>query len=309
MPRNKTDTVEYFPHIAKSGKTLSILEGKHGNDGYAFWFKLLEILSLADGHFYDCSDEIDWQYLISRSHLSDVSATEIINLLCNLRQIDADLWKNRKIIWCQGLVDNFQEVYRKRKRDLPIKPILDNCDRNKDNCDRNTHNSTVPATEGTQSKVKESKEKKIKAMSDPDGSNGSYSPDFLIIYSAYPKNQRGSKKNAYMQFRKLKAQIPPNTPEIIFRQVQEKEKADGLGIFYPEFKHLERWLKAQSWENEPFDFPGVNENGGGPKVSRNPDCPRCHGKGLYQSGTMPDGAPAFLNCQCEKENVSQAATN
>ena len=163
MPRNKADTVEYFPHIARSGKTLSILEGKHGNDGYTFWFKLLETLSTSDGHFYDCSNEVDWQYLISRSRLSDVSATEIIKLLVILGNIDKILWENHKIIWCQALVDNFQEVYRKRKRDLPTKPILDFCDRNEDNCDRNEDNSTVPATEGTQSKVKKSRVKKSKA--------------------------------------------------------------------------------------------------------------------------------------------------
>lgn len=164
MPRNKTDTVEYFPHVAKSGKTLSILEGKHGNDGYTFWFKLLETLSTSDGHFYDCSNEVDWQYLISRSRLSDVSATEIIKLLVILGNIDKNLWENHKIIWCQALVDNFQEVYRKRKRDLPCKPILDNCDRNVDNCDRNVDNSTLPATEGTQSKVKKRREEKSKVI-------------------------------------------------------------------------------------------------------------------------------------------------
>lgn len=93
-----------------------------------------------------------------------------------------------------------------------------------------------------------------KDMSDPNGSNGSYSSDFLVIYSAYPKNQRGSKKNAFAQFKKLKPNIPANVTAIIDRQIQEKKKADSMGIFYPEFKHLERWLKAQSWENEPFDF-------------------------------------------------------
>jgi len=96
---------------------------------------------------------------------------------------------------------------------------------------------------------------------DSNESNGAYSSDFLLIYSAYPKNQRGSKKNAYVQFKKLKAQIPPNITEIIERQIREKKKADALGIFYPEFKHLERWLKAQAWENEPFDF----NSGGGDK--------------------------------------------
>ena len=44
MARPKKQTVDYFPHIIKQGKTMTILENRFGNDGYAFWFKLLEIL-------------------------------------------------------------------------------------------------------------------------------------------------------------------------------------------------------------------------------------------------------------------------
>lgn len=44
MARPKKQTVDYFPHFVKGGRTIFILENKFGNDGYAFWFKLLEIL-------------------------------------------------------------------------------------------------------------------------------------------------------------------------------------------------------------------------------------------------------------------------
>ena len=170
MSRTKTNTVEYFPHVAKSGKTLFILEGKYGNDGYTFWFKLLEILTFTENHFYNAADETDWQYLVARSRITDVSATEILSLLANLGNIDADLWKNHKIIWCQALVDNFSEVYRKRKREIPQKPICDRkpcvCGENPCICDSNVNNSTEPtttrrqsATESTQSRVEESKVK------------------------------------------------------------------------------------------------------------------------------------------------------
>jgi hypothetical protein len=35
---------------------------------------------------------------------------------------------------------------------------------------------------------------------------------------------------------------------------------------------------------------------------RSPECPRCHGKGLYRAGEMPDGSPAMKNCDCVGEN-------
>jgi len=96
-----------------------------------------------------------------------------------------------------------------------------------------------------------------KDMSPPEGGNGFYPQDFEAIYLAYPKNQHGSKKNAYGQFKKVKALIPKDVIPIIKRQIAEKQKADSLGIFYPEFKHFERWLKAAEWEREPFDFDAV----------------------------------------------------
>jgi hypothetical protein len=167
MARSKTDTVEYFPHIAKPGKTLYILEGQFGNDGYAFWFKLLEILSSSKGHFYDASTEVGWNYLAAYTRVSPQSATEILLLLSNLENIDLDLWKNHRILWCQALLDNLKEVYRKRKRELPKKPI---CDDNADYCASNAEKGGFkpisatsrrqPATEMPQSKVEESKEEK-----------------------------------------------------------------------------------------------------------------------------------------------------
>jgi hypothetical protein len=104
-----------------------------------------------------------------------------------------------------------------------------------------------------------------KDMSPPTGGNGAYPQDFEAIYLAYPKNQHGSKKNAFAQFKKAKPTIPKDVISIIERQIAEKQKADSLGIFYPEFKHFERWLKAAEWEREPFDFDVAQPEGGQPQ--------------------------------------------
>lgn len=122
MSRKQSNTVEYFPHFVNPSKTIFILKSKYGNNGYAFWFQLLELLSRSEGHYYNCQDENQWQYLISYTGVSEQSATEMINLLIKLGKLSQELWEC-KVIWCDNLVSNFTEVYRKRGRDIPTAPI------------------------------------------------------------------------------------------------------------------------------------------------------------------------------------------
>ncbi len=122
MGRPQKQTVDYFPHYANSGKTMFILENKFGNNGYAFWFKLLEILAITEGHYFRVENSIDWEFLLAKTKVSDETATEILNTLAGLEAIDKELW-NKKIIWVQNFVDNLSEVYRKRKISAPIKPF------------------------------------------------------------------------------------------------------------------------------------------------------------------------------------------
>lgn len=69
--KTEKQTVDYFPHFVKGGRTIFILENKFGNDGYAFWFKLLEILGESEGHFYDCSNASNWEYLLAKTRVTE----------------------------------------------------------------------------------------------------------------------------------------------------------------------------------------------------------------------------------------------
>lgn len=122
MARHSTNTVEYFPHVAKAGKTLAILEGKWGVLGYAFWFKLLEGLCCAENHSLDFNDSEIWEYFISTVPVDEDKAETIIKLLANLGNIDSELWHEYRIVWCQALVDNIEIVYKNRRRPTPKKP-------------------------------------------------------------------------------------------------------------------------------------------------------------------------------------------
>lgn len=113
MSKPKTATVEYFPHSVNHGKSMFALEAKYGNNGYAFWFKILEILGATEHHYIDCNDTATFQYLIAKTKTDDETATEIINYIVGLGCLDADFWKC-KIIWSQKFVDNMEELYSRR---------------------------------------------------------------------------------------------------------------------------------------------------------------------------------------------------
>jgi len=157
MARKQKDTVSYFPHYADASTrdTLTVLQSRFGNDGYAFWFKLLEKLSSTEGHYLDCRDSNTWQLLLARTGVNEITGVEIMKLLVEMHAIDKKLWEN-EVIWCQKLVDNISDVYRNRRRKIPEKPITTG------NNGITTGNNGITTGKSTQSKVNKSiKEKEI----------------------------------------------------------------------------------------------------------------------------------------------------
>jgi hypothetical protein len=122
MGRPVDDGLDWFQHQTRHGKTIYILEQRYGNDGYAAWFKILEILATTQGHAYNVSADCNWEYLVATLRAEPERAKAIIDLLARLDAIDNELWIEHQVIWCQKLVDNFRETYRKRRRPLPTKP-------------------------------------------------------------------------------------------------------------------------------------------------------------------------------------------
>ena len=190
MARPKKQTVDYFPHIANSGKTIFILENQFGNDGYAFWFKTLELLATTDGHVIDTGNPSEWEFLIAKTRVSEDTAREILNLLGKLEAIDNELLQVG-ILWCQNLVDNVSDVYKKRKVNLPVRPDPNSFGQQKHeqsgvSDDGNPSTTIVSDNINPQSKVKETKvkETKVKESSNPENKP----PAAANIFTIYEQN-------------------------------------------------------------------------------------------------------------------------
>ena len=126
MGRPRKQTVDYFPHfVSTDSRTRFILEQNWGNDGYAFWFKLLELLCRSEGHYYDLSEAANGKYLEALMKVDAETASNILDTLADLGNIDRDLWEERKVVWCQSLVDNLQDVYSKRTVSAPVRPFTE----------------------------------------------------------------------------------------------------------------------------------------------------------------------------------------
>jgi len=124
MARPQRHNVDYFPHYISDGKKMFIIESKFGNDGYAAWFKILETLAKTDDHWIDLNDEANLMYLAAKCSVEDSFLIELIDAVVKLGEIDARLWNEQKVIWCQKFIDSIDDAYRKRGNDCMDKDGL-----------------------------------------------------------------------------------------------------------------------------------------------------------------------------------------
>lgn len=183
MARPQKKTVDYFPHRTVHGKTMFVLESRWGNDGYAFWFRLLEILGSSDGLFYDCNNPPDWQFLLARTKVEDLIAVEILNCLADMEAIDRKFW-DKKVIYSQNFVDGVADAFKRRLELLP--------DRNEVNAYINLGGAGFRGTETGKGKGK-GKGKESKPLE-----NGfDWEDNFVIAWAAYPVKKGTSKAQEY----------------------------------------------------------------------------------------------------------------
>lgn len=145
MARPQKQTIDYFPHYVIQGKTMMVLQNEFGNDGYAFWYRLLELLCKSDGQVYDYNMPASWRLLLAETHVKAELASNILATLAELEAIDPELNRGQ-IIWVQNLVDNLELVYNRRAHGKPEKPVIAS------NNEVNVSKNRVNASKSTQTK-------------------------------------------------------------------------------------------------------------------------------------------------------------
>ena len=247
MARPSKQTIDYFPHFVDHKKTMFIIENLWGNDGYAFWFKLLELLGSTAGHAYDCNKPGNWAFLLAKTRLSEVSATEILNKLAELDAIDQELWEQR-VVWSQNFVSGLEPVYKKRKVEMPVRPSF--------RYPKPT-SAVVSGAETPQSKVKESRVEKppiIPLETRKPFRSKKQQDQFDQFWQQYPKKKsKGQAEKAW-----VKINPDEQLHEAILNGLERAktagdwQKNNGEFIPYPA-----KWLNAKGWEDEE----GGSDNG------------------------------------------------
>ncbi len=219
--RNAQNTVEYFPHYISSGKKMFFIEQKYGNDGYSFWYKLLEGLASTEYHFLDLQDDSEVMFLSAKCRVSEDVLLSILDDLAIFGEIDKELWKER-IVWSEKFVKSIQDAYSRRvnkcmqKKDL-CRHLLQLCRLKYDLCSEKVNINT-------QSKVKYSKVNQSKENT----------PSQEIFNFSSAMRSFGFSNNLiedWMKVRKLKKLANTETAYNGFvKQVQQATAKTGLDL-------------------------------------------------------------------------------
>lgn len=127
MGRLPKKGVEYFPHdtIAASTPTLFVMQEEFGNDGYAFWFKLLEFLGMKATLSADFTDRKDWRYFLAKAKVTEEQGNAMLNVLADVEAIDKELWEKHRVVWSDNFAGRLEPLYSRREDALPEKPVFD----------------------------------------------------------------------------------------------------------------------------------------------------------------------------------------
>lgn len=170
MARPTAKGVEYFPLNVNFINDLKVrkLLLSCGAEAIAVLIYLLSTIYKDEGYYIEIhEDEIDLIAL-------DVNVTpefvlEVINKACEVRFFDVNLYENFNILTSKGIQERYLKITERRKNSVVITQFnlvnVYNNSVNVNNNSINVDNNPVNVYKSTQSKVKESKEKKRKVKS------------------------------------------------------------------------------------------------------------------------------------------------
>ena len=118
MARPKKLTMDFFIHdaTASADRKIRLVSKKHGNDGYATYFRLLEALCQEQGMKLSLADTETGELLAEDFHLRDVQHLyKIIQYCADINLFDKQLWESERLVFSHGLHDRYAARLEERK--------------------------------------------------------------------------------------------------------------------------------------------------------------------------------------------------
>jgi hypothetical protein len=118
MARPRKKGMDYFPHDtdASSDEKIEALRAVYGNDGYAFYFILLERIYRTDNAELDVSKPIMYASIASKVGVSKELFSEMLEVAFDLELFSRQDYEERKVITSKGIKRRFSEVNKLRER-------------------------------------------------------------------------------------------------------------------------------------------------------------------------------------------------
>jgi len=165
MARPERHDVDYFPFYIKDGRTLFILESKYGCKGTGFFTNVMRFLCSTPYHHFCIQENADRLYFFAKTKCDEESGADMLDIMANTRKLHTQLWVSAAVIVSEALLESIKDAYRKRTN--PIITIQEITQKYVSSGigavsgGRNTQSSGITTGNKPQTKLKESKEKKI----------------------------------------------------------------------------------------------------------------------------------------------------
>lgn len=158
MSRPLQDGLLYFPHDvdASSDQKLEALEALYGNDGYAFYFKLLERIYRTSNGELDVSDPETQKILAKALHLSLKRFGKILDTSLKKGCFDNEIYHEKKVLTSNGIKKRREPVISKREK---MREVYWQTKLNKEISEAETIPETTPETPQSKEKKRKSIEK------------------------------------------------------------------------------------------------------------------------------------------------------
>ena len=247
MARPAKEGLDYFPHDtdAVNDEKIEALRALHGNDGYAFFFILLERIYRSPNCELIVSDAETIQILARKVAVTEQKFNEMLITALKWGCFNKQAYENYGILTSNGIKkrasvvlekrESMKEHYRKMKLKSSFLPVSD----------AETIPETIPET--PQSKEKKSKEKKSKEKKRTtiSAKNQALLDRFNTFWKAYPKKRaKGEAEKAFTKINPDKELLA-----VILKAIEQakmtRQWLENNGEYTP---HPATWLNRKGWK-------------------------------------------------------------